>query len=150
MFNRNHDANCPSYVSLLSEDSSKTRQEERGHVFQGKGNENLFYLSDNFNLNSVNQIKRFNDEVGCAPAPNHYDSKLPASKKSGFSVVKSARFEEIKEQTPGPGQYLTVQDGFVKPSPQALQRSASFRVSSAKRGSRTDLSRCVQMVSWSI
>ena len=42
--------------------------------------------------------------------------------------------------------FLTVQDGFVKPSPQALQRSASFRVSSAKRGSRTDLSRCVQMV----
>ena len=35
MFNRNHDANCPSHVSLLSEDSSQTRQEERGHVFQG-------------------------------------------------------------------------------------------------------------------
>ena len=87
------------------------------------------------------QIKRFNDEVGCAPAPNHYDSKLPASKKTGFSVVKSARFEESKEKTPGPGQYLTVQDSFARPSPQTLQRSASFRAGSVRRGSRNDLSR---------
>ena len=95
----------------------------------------------NFSTHCIPQIKRFNDDVGCAPAPNHYDSKLPVSKKSGFSVVKSARFEERKEQTPGPGQYLTAPDGFVRPSPQTLQRSASFRVSSAKRGSKTDLSR---------
>ena len=96
------------------------------------------------------RIKRFNDDVGCAPAPNAYDAKIPASKKSGIAVSTSRRFDEKKNETPGPGQYLTVQDGFVKPSPQALQRSASFRVSSAKRGSRTDLSRCVQMVLWPI
>ena len=93
-------------------------------------------------ITTIPQLKRFNDEVGCAPAPNHYDSKLPTSKKSGFSVVKSARFEESKQaETPGPGQYLAVQDSFVRPSPKTVQRSASFRHSSAKRGSKNDLSR---------
>ena len=87
------------------------------------------------------KIKRFNEDVGCAPAPNAYDSKLPSSKKTGHALVKSARFEEAKISGPGPGQYLAVQEGFAKPSPQALQRSASFRLSSAKRGSNADLSR---------
>ena len=57
-------------------------------------------------------------------------------------MVKSRRFEETKDLGPGPGQYLTVQEGFAKPSPQSMQRSASFRLSSAKRGgSNADLSR---------
>ena len=88
------------------------------------------------------RIKRFNEDVGCAPAPNHYDSKLPSSKKTGHALVKSARFEDTKNSGPGPGQYLTVQEGFARPSPQTLQRSASFRLSSAKKGgSNADLSR---------
>ena len=80
--------------------------------------------------------------MGCAPAPNAYDNKLPVGKKSGHALVKSRRFEETKDLGPGPGQYLTVQEGFAKPSPQSMQRSASFRLSSAKRGgSNADLSR---------
>eukprot|EP00092_Neocalanus_flemingeri_P033041 GFUD01035935.1.p1 GENE.GFUD01035935.1~~GFUD01035935.1.p1 ORF type:complete len:282 (+),score=84.99 GFUD01035935.1:72-917(+) len=54
------------------------------------------------------KVKRFNDEVGCAPAPNAYDGNLPTSKVSGVAIIKSSsrRFDEMKEQTPGPGQYL--------------------------------------------
>ena len=88
------------------------------------------------------RIKRFNDDVGCAPAPNAYDAKIPASKKSGIAVSTSRRFDEKKNETPGPGQYLTVPDTSIRASPRLLQRSASFRVNSiAKSGSRHDLSR---------
>ena len=88
------------------------------------------------------RIKRFNDEVGFAPAPNAYDAKIPASKKSGIAVSTSKRFEDKKNETPGPGQYLAVPDTSIRASPRVLQRSASFRVNSlAKSGSRHDLSR---------
>jgi hypothetical protein len=40
-------------------------------------------------------VKRFNEEVGCAPAPNAYDSQLPRSKAS-IALLKSQRFEEAK------------------------------------------------------
>ena len=87
------------------------------------------------------KIKRFNDEVGFAPAPNAYDAKIPASKKSGIAVSTSKRFDEKKNETPGPGQYLTVPNASVRASPRMLQRSASFRVNSlTKSSSRHDLS----------
>ena len=90
------------------------------------------------------KITRFNDNVGCAPAPNAYDAKAPASKKTGFALVTSKRFDEKKDEVPGPGQYLTVPDkSMIRASPQVLRRSASFRInSSAKRStSKNDLSR---------
>ena len=90
------------------------------------------------------RIKRFNDEVGCAPAPNAYDAKIPASKKSGIAVSTSRRFNEKKDETPGPGQYLAVPDNSIRASPRILQRSVSFRLSTnAKSGSRCDISRYV-------
>ena len=85
----------------------------------------------------ISQVKRFNDEVGCAPAPNAYDAKLPNSKGAGVATTKSRRFDELKEQTPGPGQYLLppgVGAGTSKP----LARSASFRINS-KKNSKNDL-----------
>ena len=96
-----------------------------------------------------NHLRGYDSSVAQTHTQNAAESSVrdsrpdPARPLRGQSFQRSyqSRFEEIKEQTPGPGQYLTVQDGFVKPSPQALQRSASFRVSSAKRGSKTDLSR---------
>jgi len=83
------------------------------------------------------KVKRFNDEVGCAPAPNAYDAKLPAGKGAGVAAIKSRRFDDSKEQTPGPGQYLLPPIvGASKP----LARSASFRVASlSKKNSRNDL-----------
>ena len=88
------------------------------------------------------KIKRFNDETGCAPAPNAYDAKAPTSKRTGFALVTSKRFDSRKEETPGPGQYLAPPDKSIKASPQVLKRSASFRVNSLmKSGSRADLSR---------
>ena len=90
------------------------------------------------------KITRFNDNVGCAPAPNAYDAKIPASKKSGFAQVTSKRFDEKKDEVPGPGQYLTVPNSsMIKASPHVLRRSLSFRCnSSAKRSnSKNDLSR---------
>jgi len=88
------------------------------------------------------KIKRFNDETGCAPAPNAYDAKAPTSKRTGFALVTSKRFDSRKEETPGPGQYLAPSDKSIKASPQVLKRSASFRVNSLmKSGSRADLSR---------
>ena len=84
----------------------------------------------------VLQVKRFNDEVGCAPAPNAYDGKLPVSKIVGVAATKSRRFDESKEQTPGPGQYL------LPPLPagnggKLLARSASFRT--VRKTSKNDL-----------
>jgi len=83
------------------------------------------------------KVKRFNDEVGCAPAPNAYDAKFPVGKGAGVAACKSRRFDDSKEQTPGPGQYLLPpMGGASKP----LARSASFRVASvSKRGSKADL-----------
>ena len=87
------------------------------------------------------KIKRFNDEVGIAPAPNAYDAKVPLPKKSGFALTTSRRFEDKKDITPGPGQYLAVPDKSIRASPQVLKRSASFRVNSlVKRDSKLDLS----------
>jgi len=82
------------------------------------------------------KVKRFNDEVGCAPAPNAYDGKLPVSKIVGVAATKSRRFDESKEQTPGPGQYL------LPPLPagnggKLLARSASFRT--VRKTSKNDL-----------
>ena len=74
--------------------------------------------------------------MGCAPAPNAYDAKFPGGKGAGVAACKSRRFDESKEQTPGPGQYLLPpMGGASKP----LSRSASFRVASlSKRGSKVD------------
>ena len=75
--------------------------------------------------------------MGCAPAPNAYDAKLPAGKGSGVAATKSRRFDDSKEQTPGPGQYLLPPIvGASKP----LSRSASFRVASlSKKISKNEL-----------
>lgn len=43
----------------------------------------------------LSQVKRFNEEVNCAPAPNAYDAKL-AQSKAGVALTKSQRFEESK------------------------------------------------------
>jgi len=77
--------------------------------------------------------------VGCAPAPNAYDAKLPVGKAAGVAAIKSRRFDETKEQTPGPGQYLL--PPMVGTGNKTLARSASFRVngSSFKRNSKADL-----------
>ena len=89
-----------------------------------------------------NLYLRFNDEVGCAPAPNAYDAKIPVAKKNGLAVSTSRRFVDPKDETPGPGQYLTVPNKSVRASPQILKRSTSFRINSlTKADSRTDLSR---------
>ena len=42
------------------------------------------------------EVKRFNEEVSCAPAPNAYDSKLPRSCSGGVALVKSQRFGDAK------------------------------------------------------
>ena len=63
-----------------------------------------------------NLYLRFNDEVGCAPAPNAYDAKIPVAKKSGLAVSTSRRFVDPKDETPGPGQYLTVPNKSVRAS----------------------------------
>ncbi|XP_023336551.1 hyaluronan mediated motility receptor [Eurytemora carolleeae] len=86
------------------------------------------------------KVKRFNEEVNCAPAPNAYDAKLTQS-KAGVALTKSQRFEESKYVTPGPGQYLVpsglgIQGPSALPKPQLLARSSSFRV---KKGSVTDM-----------
>ena len=54
--------------------------------------------------------------MGCAPAPNAYDAKIPVAKKSGLAVSTSRRFVDPKDETPGPGQYLTVPNKSVRAS----------------------------------
>lgn len=90
------------------------------------------------------KVKRFNEEVNCAPAPNAYDSQLPRS-KSGVAILKSQRFGEPKYVTPGPGQYMlappstTTTIHGMKSGIPLLTRSASFRL---KKSSLADLGNC--------
>ncbi|XP_043213241.1 plectin-like [Amphibalanus amphitrite] len=76
-------------------------------------------------------VKRFNDEVGCGPAPTQYEPRGQSSAAGAFSMPKSNRFVEPKFVPPAPNQY---QDPRLPPTPSkraggssALRRTGSVR-----------------------
>lgn len=50
------------------------------------------------------KLKRFNEEVGCAPPPTAYNPKLKENIPAA-TLDKSQRWKHNKEDTPGPGAY---------------------------------------------
>ncbi|XP_068218158.1 hyaluronan mediated motility receptor-like isoform X2 [Palaemon carinicauda] len=51
------------------------------------------------------KLKRFNEEVGCAPPPTAYNPKLVKGATAAVTLDKSDRWHSSKEVTPGPGAY---------------------------------------------
>ncbi|XP_048399369.2 hyaluronan mediated motility receptor isoform X2 [Stegostoma tigrinum] len=60
-------------------------------------------------------LKRFNDKVGCAPAPGHYDIKELEGSKGPVSFEKAHRFKKHKD-TGNPQVVVETEKGLMSPS----------------------------------
>ncbi|XP_064087408.1 hyaluronan mediated motility receptor-like [Macrobrachium nipponense] len=73
------------------------------------------------------KIKRFNEEVGCAPPPTAYNPKINKGTTSSVTLDKSDRWQNAKEVTPGPGTYT----GSLVTSPSKQRSTSSARLNSS-------------------
>ncbi|XP_045126764.1 hyaluronan mediated motility receptor-like [Portunus trituberculatus] len=71
------------------------------------------------------KIKRFNEEVGCAPPPTAYNPKLEKKVAAAVSLDKSDRWKGHGEDTPGPGAYTTTSTSSSTSSPKKKMASSS-------------------------
>ncbi|XP_042222047.1 hyaluronan mediated motility receptor-like [Homarus americanus] len=88
------------------------------------------------------KIKRFNEEVGCAPPPTAYNPKKTENKCIAVTLDKSERWRSTNETTPGPGTYRSESVSPVKKH----TRSSSSRldtstISTCSNGSSTSSSK---------
>ncbi|XP_041050532.1 hyaluronan mediated motility receptor isoform X2 [Carcharodon carcharias] len=74
-------------------------------------------------------IKRFNDRLGCAPAPGHYDIKEVEGSKGPVSFEKAHRFKKQKD----PGNQVTVETEKGLISPASSRKNLSFGTNSAQK-----------------
>nr|XP_045618513.1 hyaluronan mediated motility receptor-like [Procambarus clarkii] len=80
------------------------------------------------------KLKRFNEEIGCAPPPTAYNPKLKDSVPSA-SLDKSQRWKNNKEETPGPGAYATEGVSPIKRSSTSSSRLNASNLSTCSNSS---------------
>ncbi|KAK3855032.1 hypothetical protein Pcinc_038537 [Petrolisthes cinctipes] len=86
------------------------------------------------------KIKRFNEEVGCAPPPTAYNPKAKDGARIAVTLEKSERWKNVQQLTPGPGAYSASSLPFVSPMKKhsvSSSRLNSSTVSTSSNGSAT-------------
>ncbi|XP_038652113.1 hyaluronan mediated motility receptor isoform X2 [Scyliorhinus canicula] len=74
-------------------------------------------------------LKRFNDRVGCAPAPGHYDVKEVEGSRGPVSFEKAHRFKKQKE----PGNQVTIETEKGLISPASSRKNLNFGTTNVQK-----------------
>ncbi|XP_043559089.1 hyaluronan mediated motility receptor isoform X2 [Chiloscyllium plagiosum] len=80
-------------------------------------------------------LKRFNDRVGCAPAPGHYDIKEVEGSKGPVSFEKAHRFKKQKD-TGNPQVVVETEKGLISPS---SRKNLNFGANNAQKDATSAL-----------